>query len=142
MEPGHLVAIVLVATDAAGRGLARMASLAKTTTAASCTNFSAILKGTEMIQFLSRKLLYGFAILVGINLLTFVLFFKVNTADDMARMQLGGKRVTSEAIDKWKAERGYDRPLFFNDAESGMAQLTNTIFLDSRSEERRVGKEC
>jgi len=30
----------------------------------------------------------------------------------MARMQLGGKRVTPDAIEKWKAERGYDRPLF------------------------------
>ena len=40
-----------------------------------------------MLKFLTRKLIYGFAILVGINLLTFVLFFKVNTPDDMARMQ-------------------------------------------------------
>ena len=32
----------------------------------------------------------------------------------MARMQLGVKQVTPEAIQKWKAERGYDRPLFWN----------------------------
>ena len=47
-----------------------------------------------MLHFFTRKLAYGFAILIGINLLTFVLFFKVNTPEDMARMQLGGKRVT------------------------------------------------
>ena len=32
----------------------------------------------------------------------------------MARMQLGAKRVTPEAIEKWKAERGYDKPLLCN----------------------------
>ena len=37
-----------------------------------------------MFSFLTRKLAYGFAILIGINLLTFVLFFKVNTPDDVA----------------------------------------------------------
>ena len=84
-----------------------------------------------MLKFLTRKLLYGLAILVGINLLTFVLFFKVNTPDDMARMQLGGKRVTPDAIEKWKAERGYDRPLFWNDQVQGAQQLTNTLFVDS-----------
>lgn len=84
-----------------------------------------------MIRFLLRKIAYGLLVLVGINLLTFVLFFQVNTPDDMARMQLGGKRVTAEAIDKWKAERGYDRPLYFNAQASGSAQLTNTVFMDS-----------
>lgn len=84
-----------------------------------------------MIRFLLRKLVYGLAILVGINLLTFVLFFQVNTPDDMARMQLGGKRVTVEAIEKWKAERGYDRPLFVNEQVQGLARLTDTVFMDS-----------
>ena len=84
-----------------------------------------------MIQFLLRKLAYGLAILAGINLLTFVLFFQVNTPDDMARIQLGGKRVTAEAIDKWKAERGYDRPLFVNEQAQGLSRLTDTVFMDS-----------
>jgi peptide/nickel transport system permease protein len=84
-----------------------------------------------MILFLLRKIAYGLAILAGINLFTFVLFFQVNTPDDMARMQLGGKRVTAQAIEKWKAERGYDRPLYFNAEEKGLAQVTNTVFMDS-----------
>ena len=50
------------------------------------------------------------------NLITFALFFVVNTPDDMARMQLGVKRVTPEAIQKWKVERGYDKPLLINAA--------------------------
>jgi hypothetical protein len=35
----------------------------------------------------------------------------------------------AEAIEKWKAERGYDKPLYFNDkAQQGTEQLTETIF--------------
>ena len=75
-------------------------------------------------------MLYAIPILVGINLLTFLLFFLVNTPDDMARMQLGQKRVTPEAIQKWKAERGYDKPMVLNTAETGLDRLTNTIFFE------------
>jgi peptide/nickel transport system permease protein len=46
----------------------------------------------------------------------------------MARMQLGVKRVTPEAIEKWKTERGYDKPLFLNPAVSGVGVVTDTIF--------------
>ena len=45
----------------------------------------------------------------------------------MARMQLGVKRVTPEAIAKWKAERGYDKPLFINTQAEGVGVLTDTI---------------
>jgi peptide/nickel transport system permease protein len=58
------------------------------------------------------------------------LFFVVNTPDDMARMQLGIKRVTPEAIQKWKAERGYDQPLIWNAAAAGPAKLTATVFFN------------
>jgi len=83
-----------------------------------------------MIAYLLRRLLYAIPILIGVNLLTFALFFMVNTPDDMARMQLGVKRVTPEAIDDWKRERGYDRPLFVNLAAEGRARITDTIFFD------------
>ena len=81
-----------------------------------------------MIAYLIRRLCYAIPILVGVNLMTFALFFVVNTPDDMARLQLGVKRVTPEAIEKWKAERGYDKPLFFNPAASGTGVVTETIF--------------
>ena len=84
-----------------------------------------------MIAYLLRRLLYAIPILIGVNLLTFALFFMVNTPDDMARMQLGVKRVTPEAIDDWKRERGYDRPLFVNDRAAGLKQVTDTVFFDS-----------
>ena len=84
-----------------------------------------------MLAYLIRRIAYGLAILIGINLVTFVLFFQVNSPDDMARLQLGGRRVTAEAIEKWKAERGYDRPLFYNDRAQDAAKLTDTVFFDS-----------
>jgi peptide/nickel transport system permease protein len=83
-----------------------------------------------MFAYLIRRTLYALPILIGVNLITFTLFFVVNTPDDMARMHLGAKRVTEDAIDKWKAERGYDRPLLYNQAEGGAGQLTETIFFD------------
>jgi peptide/nickel transport system permease protein len=81
-----------------------------------------------VFAYLARRLLYAIPILIGVNIVTFALFFVVNTPDDMARMQLGVRRVTQEAIDKWKMERGYDKPLFVNDRAKGLDTLTDTIF--------------
>jgi peptide/nickel transport system permease protein len=80
-----------------------------------------------MLAYILRRLLYAIPILIGVNLITFALFFVVNTPDDMARMQLGVKRVTPEAISQWKAARGYDKPLFVNAEASGMGRVTETI---------------
>ena len=84
-----------------------------------------------MLAFFVRRIAYGLLVLAGINLVTFLLFFKVNSPDDMARLQLGGKRVTAAAVEKWKAERGYDRPSFFDERAAGFEKLTNTMFFDS-----------
>ena len=81
-----------------------------------------------MIAYLIRRILYALPILVGVNLLTFALFFVVNTPDDMAMMQLGFKRVTPEAIGKWKQQHGYDKPMLINSAASGTDKITDTIF--------------
>ena len=80
-----------------------------------------------MLNYIVRRLGYGVLILIGVNLLTFVLFFTVNTPDDMARLNIGGKRVSQEQIDKWKHERGYDKPLYWNEKVQGSAKLTDTI---------------
>ncbi|MEQ1556799.1 MAG: ABC transporter permease [Gallionella sp.] len=81
-----------------------------------------------MLTYLIRRILYAIPILIGVNLLTFALFFVVNTPDDMARMQLGVKRVTPDAIEKWKQQRGYDQPMMFNAPLSGADKITHTIF--------------
>ncbi len=83
-----------------------------------------------MFAYIVRRLLYAVPILVGVNLITFLLFFVVNTPDDMARMHLGMKHVTPAAIEKWKAERGYDKPLLYNGGQTGVARFTDTIFFE------------
>ena len=83
-----------------------------------------------MLNYVIRRGFYGFLILLGVNLFTFLLFFTVNTPDDMARLNIGGKRVTQEQIEKWKTERGYDKPLYVNDKASGLERITDTVFWD------------
>ena len=83
-----------------------------------------------MLGYIIRRILYAIPILIGVNLITFALFFVVNTPDDMARMQLGIKYVTPEAIEKWKIERGYDKPLLFNQEAEKLGKLTDTIFFE------------
>ncbi len=83
-----------------------------------------------MITYVFRRLVYGALILLGVNLLTFVLFFAVNTPDDMARLAIGGQRVNQEAIERWKVQRGYDKPLFYDASAQGTDRFTNTIFHD------------
>ncbi len=81
-----------------------------------------------MFPYVLRRLAYGALILLGVNLATFFLFFTVNTPDDMARLNIGGKRVTQELIEKWKSERGYDKPLYLNTEKQGSERITETIF--------------
>jgi peptide/nickel transport system permease protein len=83
-----------------------------------------------MVNYIIRRIGYGVLILIGVNIFTFMLFFTVNTPDDMARMNIGGKRVSQDAIEKWKVERGYDKPLFWNSAAPGVQKLAKTIFYD------------
>src|SRR5574343_380047 len=59
-----------------------------------------------MLAYIVRRLLYAIPILIGV------------------------KRVTPEAIARWKAERGYDKPLFVNSTASGAGMLSETIFFE------------
>ncbi|KTC89099.1 ABC transporter permease [Legionella cincinnatiensis] len=81
-----------------------------------------------MIKYLLRRITYSIPILLGINLLTFILFFMVNTPDDIARMHLGQKYVEQQVIDDWKMTHGYNLPLFYNEQKNGMQKVTETLF--------------
>ncbi len=81
-----------------------------------------------MMAYIVRRILYAIPILIGVNIITFVLFFVVNTPDDMARMHLGVKRVTPQAIADWKEEMGYNRPLLYNSGAEGTDKISDTIF--------------
>jgi len=83
-----------------------------------------------MIKYIIKRFLYAIPILIGVNLLTFTLFFVVNSPEDVARLHLGNKRVTQEQIQTWNEERGYNRPLFFNSSESGLKSIQETIFYE------------
>lgn len=84
-----------------------------------------------MLAYIVRRILYAFPILIGVNALTFALFFMVNTPDDVARMHLGNKHVTQSSLDAWKEARGYDKPLLWNSEAEGVAdKATDTIFFD------------
>ena len=82
-----------------------------------------------MLGYILRRALYAIPILIGVNLITFALFFIANTPDDMARMHLGQKHVKQAAIERWKQTHGYDVPLFYNPAVAGVGHLTQTLFV-------------
>lgn len=82
-----------------------------------------------MWQYIIRRVLYSIPILLGVNIITFLLFFVVNTPDDMARVHLGEKRVSLEQIQQWKQQHGYDKPLLFNSTQVGLNKFTDTLFV-------------
>jgi len=81
-----------------------------------------------MLSYITRRALYAIPIIIGVNLLTALLFFYVNTPDDMARKILGEKNITPQAIENWKEDHGYNLPAFVNTKEAGAGVVTQTIF--------------
>lgn len=82
-----------------------------------------------MLSYLIRRILYAIPILIGVNIVTFLLFFAVNSPDDMARAHLGDKHITQEMVDQWKISHGYDQPLFINN-KAGVNRFTDTLFMN------------
>lgn len=82
-----------------------------------------------MFYYLLRRIAYIIPVLIGVNLLTFLLFFTVNTPDDIARARLGGKYVSQAGVDEWKHDHGYDKPLFYNPAQKSSEKFTDTLFV-------------
>ena len=64
-----------------------------------------------MLAYVIRRLAYGVLVVFGVLFFLFVLFFWVATPDDIARRALGEK-APPEAIEQWKVNHGYDRPLW------------------------------
>ena len=64
-----------------------------------------------MLAYALRRLAYGGVVVLGVLFVLFVLFFTVATPDDIARQALGEK-ARLESIEQWKANHGYDRPLW------------------------------
>lgn len=81
-----------------------------------------------MWSYIIRRILYAIPILIGVNTLTFLLFFIVNSPDDIARMHLGNKHVTQVEINAWKKNEGYDKPLFYHSDKNGLSKFRDTLF--------------
>lgn len=80
-----------------------------------------------MTTYLIRRILYMIPIVLGVVVITFGLFFIVNSPEDMARTALGQK-ATPESIERWVADHDYDKPTWFNTKGSGAAVFTDTLF--------------
>ena len=81
-----------------------------------------------MTRYVVKRLCQAIPILIGVNLITFFLFFFVNSPDDIARIHLGQKYVSREQIEDWKKAHGYDVPLVYNPKKQGVSAVTDTIF--------------
>jgi peptide/nickel transport system permease protein len=64
-----------------------------------------------MLAYVIRRLAWGGVVVLGVLFFLFLLFFAVTSPDDIARRALGEK-ATQAVIDQWKANHGYDRPLW------------------------------
>ena len=62
-----------------------------------------------MIAYLVRRIAYGFATVIGVLALLFVLFFLYAEPIDMARRAVGEK-APPEVLQTWIENHGYDRP--------------------------------
>lgn len=80
-----------------------------------------------MIGYLVRRLAYGFATVLGVLMLLFILFFAVTDPQDIARKALG-ERAPPEAVEQWIENHGYDKPLVFN---TGHGVFTPAVFTDT-----------
>lgn len=87
-----------------------------------------------MWAYIIRRILYAIPILIGINLLTFLLFFVVNSPDDMAKVHLGDKYSAPTAVAQWIHNHGYDQPRFYNHDKTGIEKITKTLFYQKSKE--------
>jgi peptide/nickel transport system permease protein len=64
-----------------------------------------------MVAYLVRRLLYAVPILIGVSLVTFVLFYVVVPPRQLARRNLTSRHPSNEEIQDWLHAHGYDKPL-------------------------------
>lgn len=66
-----------------------------------------------MLNYIIRRLIYGFFTVLGVLGLLFFLFFALTSPDDIARRAVGDKAAQA-VLDEWKAKHGYDKPRYIN----------------------------
>ena len=80
-----------------------------------------------MLSYIIRRLLYAIPIVIGVMVITFFLFFVVQSPYTMAKRVLGPK-ATEQAVQDWLVNRGYDKPTFLNTAKD--AKLFDSLFFN------------
>ncbi len=72
-----------------------------------------------MLAYVIRRTAYGVVVILGVLLFLFLLFFTVTDPDDIARRAVGEK-AGQEVLEQWKANHGYDKPLWPWEARDNM----------------------
>lgn len=80
-----------------------------------------------MLKYLFKRIIHSIPILLGANIITFCLFFMVNSPTDVARMYLGDKHTSEEMVQQWLQKNNYDKPLFWDNDADGSDKITNTL---------------
>lgn len=81
-----------------------------------------------MTKHIIKRLLSAIPLLIGINLITLLLFFAVNSPEAVARAHLGNKHISQEQVNVWLESHGYQYPLFYNEQAKGTAAWTQTLW--------------
>jgi peptide/nickel transport system permease protein len=66
-----------------------------------------------MFSYIIRRIFYAVPVILGVMVITFVLFYVVHTPRSVALRMLGPK-ASPQAIENWLHNRGYDKPVYFN----------------------------
>jgi len=66
-----------------------------------------------MLAYIVRRTAYGFAVVLGVLLLLFALFFLYAEPIEMARRAVGEK-APPEVLEQWVVNHGYDKPTWWN----------------------------
>ncbi|CAN5375424.1 ABC transporter permease [soil metagenome] len=79
-----------------------------------------------MFSYVIRRLLYAIPIVAGVMIITFFLFFTLQTVDQVARQQLGPK-ASPQAVQNWLHQRDWDKPTWLN-LEKGAKPFDSLFF--------------
>ena len=63
-----------------------------------------------MPAYILRRVLYALPILIGVSLVTFVLFYATSSPEGLARRNLSTKNPTPAQLQQWLKDHGYDKP--------------------------------
>ncbi len=79
-----------------------------------------------MLNYIIRRILYAVPIIIGVLIITFILFFHVFSPRHIA-VQILGEKARPAAIQNWIEQHDLDKPYYFNPEAEGAGILTDTL---------------